>query len=83
MMEDAIERLIQEVIVLRESLDELTTVFEHAALNGRISIQLDRLDNPANDAHSRGGNGNNETVELTQKTTSPTEAGSPHPGKLF
>lgn len=39
-MDEAIERLTNEVQVLRESVDELKTALEHAIRHGRIVVEF-------------------------------------------
>ncbi|TWU49491.1 hypothetical protein Poly59_41060 [Rubripirellula reticaptiva] len=39
-MDEAIERLTNEVQVLRESVDQLKTALEHAIRNGRIVVEF-------------------------------------------
>lgn len=83
-MEDAIEQLRQEVQVLRESLDELTAVFEHAINNGRVVIQVDLGISVDEEPVSARGDGDNEPSGSRE----PSEQGAskhdpPIPGRLF
>ena len=88
-MEDAIEQLRQEVEVLRQSLEELTVVFEHAVHNGRIVIEVTQ--GPLNDEEATPSRGNRkqnlersrQASEQVLSATNREPSPSPAPGNMF
>jgi hypothetical protein len=90
-MDEPIERLTNEVQVLRESVDELKTALEHAIRNGRIVVEFneasadDRQRRPSTLLDAKNATGGCPSPLNPDTPTDAVNASPPppRPGDLF